>query len=87
MIQAEKLLFAKITERIGKRPNFLGFDLGNEINILPKFAEPTTMAEGDAWHREMIAFCDEIAPGKLHVNGVDHEPWFGDSGFSRGGIG
>jgi hypothetical protein len=83
MIEAEKILFAAIARRIGAHPRFLGFDLGNELSVLSLFGNQVDTETGDAWLRQMMRHCEEQAPGKLHVNGVDHKPWFGDATFSR----
>ena len=39
-------------------------------------------ANGDAWMKRMFALMNAALPGRLHVNGVDHWPWFGDTTFS-----
>lgn len=83
MLEAEKFLLTAMSDRIGKHPRFLGFDIGNELNCLQDFGEAFSIEQGDAWLKEMMVFCDVIAPGKLHVNGVDHRPWFMNSAFSR----
>jgi hypothetical protein len=31
----------------------------------------------------MFSACQQVAPGKIHVNGMDHAHWFADRGFSR----
>lgn len=82
IIEAEKLLFRRIAETIGTHPRFLGFDLGNELGVLMG-SNPATSLQADAWADEIFRFCDEVAPGKFHVNGVDHEHWFADFGFTR----
>jgi hypothetical protein len=46
-------------------------------------SNPVSTAAADAWATEMLGYCDEIAPNKFHVNGVDHSHWFNDFGFSR----
>ncbi|MBC8079382.1 MAG: cellulase family glycosylhydrolase [Gorillibacterium sp.] len=83
MIEAEKHLFSAIASHIGTHKRFLGFDLGNEVNGLFNLEGSFCLQEGDSWHRELINHCEDIAPGKFHVNGVDHRPWFSDQGFSR----
>lgn len=83
VLKAEMFLFKKVAERIGNHPRFLGFDLGNEVNVLSYYGNPITLTEGDTWLSEMMALCEAIAPGKFHVNGVDHGPWFSDNCFSR----
>jgi hypothetical protein len=82
-IAAEQDLFGAIAETIGTHPRFLGFDLGNELGVLQYRLHPATPAEADRWATLMLAHCERVAPGKLHVNGVDHGHWFADVGFSR----
>jgi len=83
MIAGEKRFFAALAERIGSHPGFLGFDLGNELGVLQQIWEPVTQEEADIWLAEMMDFCEQIAPGKFHVNGVDHVHWYRNVGFSR----
>ena len=84
VIEAEKLLFRRITETIGTHRRFLGFDLGNELGVLQTpGSNPATPAEANAWATQMLVYCDQIAPGKFHVNGIDHVHWFNDVGFTR----
>lgn len=86
MISAEKLLFRALAEAIGDHPRFMGFDLGNELGVVIMVSDPATPSEADAWQKEMIDYCAAIAPGKLHVNGVDHNHWFRNIGFTREGL-
>lgn len=85
VIEAEKLLFSRIAETIGTHRRLLGFDLGNEIDVLLQIpsCSPASMDDADAWAREIFRHVNEIAPGKFHVNGISHAPWFNDFGFSR----
>ena len=84
VIEAEKLLFRKIAGTIGAHRRFLGFDLGNELGVLQnENNNPVSQKEADAWATEMFRYCDEIAPGKFHVNGADDSHYFADFGFSR----
>ena len=83
MIAAEKLLFSRLAERIAGHPRFLGFDLGNELGVLQFGADAVNLAQGDAWQAELFAHLEQVAPGRLHVNGVDHQQWFATRGFSR----
>ncbi|MBC8065354.1 MAG: cellulase family glycosylhydrolase [Chlorobia bacterium] len=82
-IDAEKVLFEVIARSIAHHPRFLGFDLGNELGVVMMKGHPATSTEADAWQAELMGHCNELAPGKLHVNGVDHNHWFRDFGFSR----
>src|SRR5271157_6035546 len=83
VIEAEKLLLRRITETVGKHRRFLGFDLGNELGVLQGLNNPVTPDQADAWATQLLHYCEEIAPGKFHVNGVDDVHWFSDFGFSR----
>ena len=52
--------------------NVIGFDFGNEVNTC--WSAPVDA--GDAWMEKMFALMNEALPDRLHVNGVDHHPWF-----------
>ncbi len=83
IIEAERLLFKSIAQEVGHHPRFLGFDLGNELGVLQQRDFPVQTAEADAWARAMLGYCEQLSPGRLHVNGVDHVHWFANYGFSR----
>lgn len=84
VIEAEQLLFRAIAGRIRQHPQFLGFDLGNEIDVVQDIeGNQVSLEAADRWARNMLIELERIAPGKFHVNGVDHRPWFQDKGFSR----
>lgn len=85
-VDAEQRLFEAIADRIGDHPRFMGFDLGNELGVLHEHGSPAKSAEVDRWQAEMLAWCEAIVPGKLHVNGVDHRHWFDNAGFSRSAL-
>jgi hypothetical protein len=76
LVAVQKRLFAGLAREVAAHPAFLGFDIANEVYW---FTQPLHIdfspAQGDAWMRELLAYCDEIAPGKLHVNGVDKWPY------------
>jgi hypothetical protein len=84
-ITAQKRLFAALAQRIGKHRRFMGFDIANEIYW---FTQPLhidfTPTQGDAWMEGLLAYCESVAPGKFHVNGVDKWPYEGPAqGFTR----
>ena len=83
VIEAERLLFKAIAAEVGRHPRFLGFDLGNELGVLQQRDFPVQTSEADKWARDMLAYCEQLAPGRFHVNGVDHVHWFSNFGFSR----
>ena len=67
-----------VASRVQPHANFLGFDLGNEINCLWQAACP----DGDAWMQRLLGRMQELCPGRVHINGVDHAPWFTENTFS-----
>jgi endo-1,4-beta-mannosidase len=84
VIDAEKVLLRRIVETVGGHRCFMGFDLGNEMGVLMNaHSNPVTSAAADAWATEMLGFCEQIAPHKFHVLGVDHSHWYNDYGFTR----
>jgi hypothetical protein len=84
-VEGEKLLFRRIVETVGKHRRFLGFDIGNELDVLIQIpgCNPASMHDSDAWASEMLRYVEEIAPNKFHVNGISHAPWWNDYAFSR----
>ncbi len=86
MIEAEVRLFESIADRVGNHARFMGFDLGNELGLMLLKGNAATPDECDAWQAKVLALCEELAPGKFHVNGVDHLHWFSNLGFSRGAL-
>jgi endo-1,4-beta-mannosidase len=83
IIDAEKLLFTRIATAIGSHKRFLGFDLGNELSVLLSRGNPVTTQQADGWTTEMFRHVNNVAPGKFHVNGLDHTPWWSDIAFTR----
>jgi len=89
LVAVEKLLLAALAREIGSHPAFLGFDISNEVYW---FTQPLhvnyTPAQGDAWMRELLGYCDRVAPGKVHVNGVDKWPYEASEpqGFTRSAL-
>lgn len=84
-IEAEKFYIEKIAEVVADSDAFLGFDLGNELNCLTRLElDPDLTREiADNWSHTMFDKFNEVAPGKLHNNGMAHAPWFGETFFSR----
>lgn len=76
--QAQDLYLDAVAARMGAHGNFLGFDIGNEINCNWR-CKPT---DGDAWMARILGRMKAQCPGRIHVNGVDHNPWFNGSTFS-----
>ena len=87
-IEREQWVLAQVAERATRHRNFLGFDLSNEIHwfAIPLGME-ATQQQGDAWHDAMFATCEQVAPGRVHVSGIDHWPWLNNSYWTRTGLG
>lgn len=84
VVASERLLFKSIAQRVARHRRFLGFDLSNEIdNTLGNEPGGVTMDQGDSWATSLLDYCEQLAPGRLHVNGVSQNPWFYGYGFSR----
>lgn len=83
VVRAEKLLIQSMAERIGNHRRFLGFDLGNEVNVLHKPEGDAPLAQMDAWQTDLLTFCADVAPNRLHVNGIGLRPWLTDAAFTR----
>ena len=75
---AQELFAGELARTVKAHSNFIGFDLGNELNTC--WTAP--LATGDAWMTRMLGRMNEAAPGGVHVNGVDHNPWFRPTTFS-----
>ncbi|MGE5530463.1 MAG: glycoside hydrolase 5 family protein [Patescibacteria group bacterium] len=75
----QELYLQSVADLMKEHGNFLGFDLGNELNCCWRAGELET---GDRWSGRMLALAAERAPSGTHVNGVDHQPWFGPATFS-----
>ena len=63
---------------MGQHSNFLGYDIGNELNVNWRCAPE----QGDAWMERIFQQMHALCPGRIHVNGVDHGPWFEVNTFS-----
>ena len=72
MLDAQELFVRELGRTLASHQNVIGFDMGNEINTC--WSAPTS--DGDAWMARMFRLMDSALPGRLHVNGVDHQPWF-----------
>lgn len=78
MWQAQERFIRALARTMAPHANVIGFDIGNEINTC--WSAPTDA--GDAWMAKMLALMREALPGRLHINGVDHMPWFQRTTFS-----
>ncbi len=80
MWDAAELYVRKVAAVATEHENFLGFDLGNEMNC---YWATTDLALGDAWLERAFTLCETVAPhAPAHVEGADHQPWFAPTTFS-----
>ena len=79
MAAAQERFVRALAGVMRRHANVIGFDMGNEINTCWQ----APLAQGDAWMARMFGLMEQALPGHLHVNGVDHEPWFRDDTFSQ----
>ncbi len=82
MLEAEERYLRALADVAHAKGNFMGFDLGNEINC----SWGTRRVDGDAWSRRWLELCHQLAPGKAHVNGVNDGPFFREVTFSPQGL-
>lgn len=78
MWQAQELFIRTLAAELRQHPNIIGFDFGNELNT----CWPVPPETGDPWMARMYALMNAALPGRLHVNGVDAEPWLRPTTFS-----
>lgn len=83
IVEAEYFLLEKIAGAVEDKPAFMGIDIGNELNVYEMFYHAFSVEQGDRWLSGILGECERLMPGKMHVIGVDHQPWFGDVQFSR----
>jgi len=76
--QAQKTLIQSLVKVVRSHRNFIGFDLGNELNTC--WSAPCSI--GDAWMKKIFALIDSALPGRININGVDQAPWFEETTFS-----
>ena len=76
--KAQELLIRVLAHTMGEHKNIIGFDFGNEMNTC--WHAETSI--GDAWMTKMFQLMNEACPAGIHVNGVDHHPWFEPATFS-----
>ncbi len=77
--KAQVLFLERVAETLRSFSNFLGIDLGNELNCC---WHSDKLAVGDGWHDDVLALAARLLPEGVHVNGVDHNPWFQPTTFS-----
>lgn len=81
--EAQSYFLEELAKEIADHPKLLGLDLGNEINVFDFLQQPFSPEAGNIWLKEKLRECEVRFPGKFHVVGVDHNPWFGRQAFSR----
>jgi hypothetical protein len=77
--QATEFYFRRLSEQLRDRPNFIGFDIGNELNVC---WQSDSLQQADAWFYKLMDLMESLCPEQTHVNGVDHGPWLREDTFS-----
>ena len=78
MRAAQEVFVRSLAGVMRPHSNLIGFDFGNELNTCWQ----APIVQGDAWMAQTFTLMNEALPHQLHVNGVDHHPWFADDTFS-----
>ncbi|HTA78491.1 MAG TPA: cellulase family glycosylhydrolase [Terracidiphilus sp.] len=76
---AQEVYIRAVAQTLKPHANVIGFDFGNELTTCWQGPIPA----GDAWMKKMFALMYEVLPDRLHVNGLDHRPWFTNDTFSQ----
>lgn len=76
--KVQEFFLEGVAGRMRGHENFMGFDIGNEINCNWQAAPE----DGDVWMQRVLSRMQALFPGHVHVNGVDHAPWFTENTFS-----
>ena len=74
----QDLFLEEVAKRVVTHKNFMGFDISNEIDC----CWPCEPKEGDPWMTRVFKRMHELCPGRVHVNGIDHNAWFKVTNFS-----
>src|SRR5437899_484444 len=80
MLEAEELIFREMAARVKRHKNFLGFDLGNEMECCWSTGKDT--ATGDAWGERFLTLVESLCPDQVHVMGTWGQWFFQDNTFS-----
>jgi len=75
VISGQRFYIRTLAEALKDKPNFLGFTLGNEVNLLTE-SNPCTPHQAGEWIDTLLAECDEAAPGFPHVHSEYDAVWY-----------
>ena len=78
MWKAQELFVCELSRTLRPHSNIIGYDFGNELDTCWQ----APMPDGNAWMARMFELMNSTLPDHVHVNGVDHHPWFADDTFS-----
>jgi hypothetical protein len=81
MFEAQELYFREVAKVAKSHPNFLGFDIANEMSCC--WSTGTDTAAGDAWCDKILTLVESLFPKNLHVNGTWGQ-WMSHDTFSAG---
>ena len=75
VISGQRFYVRTLAEALRDKPNFLGFTLGNEVNLLTE-SNPCTPEQASAWIDTLLTECDSAAPGLPHVHSEYDAVWY-----------
>lgn len=82
VVEGEVTYLRTLAAALADRPNFIGMTVGNEVNQFSAGPHPDpdriTPDQAEAWLRQMLAACEEGAPGKLHLHAEYDAAWYQD---------
>lgn len=82
VISGQRDYLRTLAAALADRPNFIGMTIGNEINQFAAGPHPDpdriTREQADAWLAQVLAACEEGAPGRLHLHAEYDAAWYQD---------
>lgn len=75
VISGQRFYIRTLAEALRDKPNFLGFTLGNEVNLLTE-SNPCTPEQAAEWIDTLLAECEKAAPGHPHVHSEYDAVWY-----------
>lgn len=75
VISGQRHYIRTLAEALREKPNFLGFTLGNEVNLLTE-SNPCTPLQAAEWLDTLLDECETAAPGLPHVHSEYDAVWY-----------
>ncbi|QCX80491.1 hypothetical protein C9F11_34540 [Streptomyces sp. YIM 121038] len=82
VVSGQREYLRTLAAALADRPNFIGMTIGNEINQFAAGPHPDpdriTQEQAGAWLEQVLAACEEGAPGRLHLHAEYDAAWYQD---------